>query len=405
MRRRRISIYSRVQATASLKGPWRGEELSSGDESDEDGVDNVEAMSHFNYADSDLPTTFCGIPIRRQRSQQIMPERSELGFQQLEQPPTQLHIDTAASNNDNAETTPTQNIQNCNNNNNGTPSPWRNSKAKQHIITELKDDVSDIHLLIGDYDDNNFKNVNFVKIHQKYADTYKLSQFRENMKRLLRNFRSETGPFKPETIVVEPWYTSVNNVSRGYALLYSLHIDPQKSHTINAMTVEELWESHPEFQKYALDKFKTYNINMKKLTDKKKMLIRYEEAAYHEDMLTLPHATTTSQGYPFWNKHRASKLLEEDETSGVAREMKPQQLWKSRVEYQDFPLAVFRKHIYQERMKQLAAPYWQYKRNKNAKKRFEEVEEMMKEWHQAKFNKSMEGLIADWDNTVHIRDE
>ena len=98
-------------------------------------------------------------------------------------------------------------------------------------------------------------------------------------------------------------------------------------------------------------------------------------------------------------------LLEEDETSGVAREIKPQQLWKSRVEYQDFPLAVFRKHIYQVRTKQLAAPYWQYKRNKNAKKRFEEVEEMMKEWHQAKFNKSMEGLIADWDNTVHIRDE
>ena len=39
MRRKRTSIYSRVQATASLKGPWRGEELSSGDESDEDGVD------------------------------------------------------------------------------------------------------------------------------------------------------------------------------------------------------------------------------------------------------------------------------------------------------------------------------------------------------------------------------
>ena len=378
---------------------------SSEDENNDysDDEDDVASTS----TSSELPLYFCGRMIQRlpNHTPSNDGDTARRSTSMPSHPATPLQINTNASSNDTAASETVETDQSNGNNNNGPPSPWRNSKAKQHIITELKDDVSDIHLLIGDYDDNNFKNVNFVKIHQKYADTYKLSQFRENMKRLLRNFRSETGPFKPETIVVEPWYTSVNNVSRGYALLYSLHIDPQKSSTINAMTVEELWESHPEFQKYALDNFKTYNINMKKLTDKKKMLIRYEEAAYHEDMLTLPHATTTSQGYPFWNKHRASKLLEEDETSGVAREMKPQQLWKSRVEYQDFPLAVFRKHIYQERMKQLAAPYWQYKRNKNAKKRFEEVEEMMKEWHQAKFNKSMEGLIADWDNTVHIRDE
>ena len=217
------------------------------------------------------------------------------------------------------------------------------------------------------------------------------------MKRLLKHFLEKTGPFKVETIAIEPWYTSVKNVSRGYTLLYLLYMDQRKSRAIDAMTVEAIWESHPEFKKYTLDKFKTYNTNMKKLTDKKRMLISKEEAAYHEDMLTIPPATITSRGYPFWNKHPASELLKEDETSGAASEMKPLQLWKSRVEYQDFPLAVFRKHIYQERMKKLAAPYWQYKRNKNAMKKFQEGQQEMKEWHEARFDRNMGGLMADWD--------
>ena len=72
------------------------------------------------------------------------------------------------------------------------------------------------------------------------------------------------------------------------------------------------------------------------------------------------------------------------------------QLWKSRVQYQDFPLLVFCKHIYQERTKQLAAPYWQHTRNKIAQKKFEEAACMLEEWDMVKANRDMKGLIMDW---------
>ena len=58
-----------------------------------------------------------------------------------------------------------------------------------------------------------------------------------------------------------------------------------------------------------------------------------------------------------------------DEEDGTARSMLPRNLWKSRKEYQDFTLKTFRKHIYQERLKQLAAPYWQHKRNEAGEKK------------------------------------
>ena len=89
---------------------------------------------------------------------------------------------------------------------------------------------------------------------------------------------------------------------------------------------------------------------------------------------------------------------------GKAIKMKPQQLWKLREEYQAFPLHIFRKHIYQERTKQLAAPYWQHKRNKNAQKQYEEKEEMLKEWSQAQMNTKIDQLVCDHWETFNLED-
>ena len=96
---------------------------------------------------------------------------------------------------------------------------------------------------------------------------------------------------------------------------------------------------------------------------------------------------------PFWDTHKASELLEVDEESGRAKELKPKALWESRKEYSDFPLCVFCKHIYQLRSKRLAAPFWQYKRNMNARKKYEEVKRMMKEW----CNKQCNEMVDEFD--------
>ena len=267
------------------------------------------------------------------------------------------------------------------------PTPWGKSTAKMRIIEELSDPTSDIHLYVGQYTVGNFGNVNFNTILQKYAgNKYKPCRFRENMKLILAHLHNKTGPFEQsagghQKSKVEKWYTSVNNVSKAYSLLFSLLMNDVSSTALARMSVAEIWQSDELFQQYELEKFKEYYKNMVIRTDKRKQSIRDEYKAYQDDMLKLPRCNKTTRGYPFWETHKASELLEKDEESGRAHELKPMALWKSRTEYQDFPIDVFRKHIYQLRSKRLAAPFWQYKRNMIARMKYEEVERSMKEWH------------------------
>ena len=280
-------------------------------------------------------------------------------------------------------------------------------EIKQHkkkLITELKDETSDIHLLIGPYTESDYSNVKFQQIQEKYARNkgYKASNFKGNFKRLLKNLRNKTGDFKPEKI--EPWYTSAKNVSAAYSLLFNLYMNPKYSRNISRMSGKQVWESNELFQSYDLKQFETYNKNMRALTSKRKELIKEEEESFKKDMLKLPPKETTSRGLPFWHTHKASELLEDhvtNEIEGVIAKVKPQVLWKSQKEYQEFPLTIFRKHIYQERTKRLAAPYWQFKRNANARKTYEEVEEMLKGWDKAQLNMAVETMIGDFE-TVEI---
>ena len=68
------------------------------------------------------------------------------------------------------------------------------------------------------------------------------------------------------------------------------------------------------------------------------------------------------------------------EMTGTIEKMKPQEIWATEEDYQSFDLNVFRKHIYQERRRQLAAPFWQVKRNKNARKQHKQVCEFFSLW-------------------------
>lgn len=246
--------------------------------------------------------------------------------------------------------------------------------------------------MIGRYTEEDFSNVNFRQILQDYAgNKFKLSRFKVNLKLQLIHLLNKTGEFKAET--TPPWYTSANNVSRAYSLLFMLYMDESKSQKVRSMSDEDVWKSHPQFQVYKLEKFKTYNTNMKKLTRLRTELVEGEELSYRQDLLSM--SSQLVRDIPLWNTHAASDMLKthvEDEVCGIIDRKKPQELWKSQKEYQDFPLQIFRKHIYQERQKQLAAPFWQHKRNVNAQKKFEEVDLMLKEWAQAQFNAQVDAL-------------
>ena len=106
---------------------------------------------------------------------------------------------------------------------------------------------------------------------------------------------------------------------------------------------------------------------MKIFVSKKVKLAATEDAIYLEDMQRHSQKQITCRGTPFWSEHAAKKMLDKDLKDGIGQNMKPKELWMSRREYQYFPYNYIHKHVYKVRYKQLAAPYWQVKRNKNGR--------------------------------------
>ena len=93
------------------------------------------------------------------------------------------------------------------------------------------------------------------------------------------------------------------------------------------------------------------------------------------ELAALYISENNKRGYPHWHKHDAKQLLAEDIKQGRNSSRKPQDFQTDRSEYQQFPLAVFRGHIYQENRKQREMPLKIAKRNKLAEKKHQQEAE------------------------------
>jgi hypothetical protein len=221
------------------------------------------------------------------------------------------------------------------------------------------------------------------QIHKKWASRYPLSRFKTNFKNMKTQKRhggkkQQTNSKKKET---EPW-TQRNKVSKACTLLFKLFMDGTSG--IQNMPKEKIWKSHESFQDYPLKDFEEYVNDIVEKTHSRKKLINEEEEAFKAYVRANPRPEFTDRNITFWDTHAADKLLEKDIADGTAGMMASRKdLWLSREEYQAFPLGVFRNHFYQERRKQLAGAYWQYKRNMLAQREHDkQVEEMKDEWHE-----------------------
>ncbi len=98
-------------------------------------------------------------------------------------------------------------------------------------------------------------------IYLKYVNsgTYLYKRFQPNFKSLLDDFREKKGLFDPrlEEADIPKWYTSEKQQSDGYILL--MYLWRHREAEMVTMTAEQIWQSHPEFQRYNLKKFKEYN--------------------------------------------------------------------------------------------------------------------------------------------------
>lgn len=288
------------------------------------------------------------------------------------------------------ETTPRNNnttAEQIDHDDDDTPLPkWNDANEhKQIIIEDLKDSESHIHTIIDD----------MKEVHKKYGSRYQFSKFKGYMKTIMKNYDQKKGPFKD---AIEPFYNRKKVKSQGYALLFTLLMNRETT-GVDKMTIESLWSSHPVFSQYPLDQFKEYYKRMVKLTDKRRKQLDRDVEIFKNHMILFPRGSKTSRGKHFWDTHPSNSLLEDDTKSGKAKELKPKALWESRKEYQEFDLDDFRKHIYQERSKQLAGAYWQHKlRRVAAKKHRREVRKMRRQICQYKSHKDedIQELVDQW---------
>ena len=82
-------------------------------------------------------------------------------------------------------------------------------------------------------------------------------------------------------------------------------------------------------------------------------------------------------------------------TSGGGTSLKPKALWKSRTEYQDFELRTFEFHYHNTKMRLIAAPYWQHRRNITAMREQKKQAELLKrDWDEYVLCEQMKGSIS-----------
>ena len=268
---------------------------------------------------------------------------------------------------------------------------WK--EDRERVVYELKDSTSDIHLLLSAAASSRADKAR--RILEKYAPGQQKKQNRVNsISNLIRDFESNKGRYSlSNTTDNKPEWKN----SKARDLLYKLRL--RRFEGVGAMSSENIYKYHPVFAQYDLGDFKKRDKEMIKLTSKHRERLESDIELFRLHRLKHPQMTISSRGKRIWNNHPAKLKLIADTSSGKAASMKPKQLWETLEEYQDFSLKDFRKHVYQEKYRQLAGPYWQQKRNKAAeKKHYEEVEKMYQEWQDAKLkddgDRIIEGLSA-----------
>ena len=167
---------------------------------------------------------------------------------------------------------------------------------------------------------------------------------------------------KPSAPKPSPWRTS--DAKKDLASL----LDEDSDGRIHAMSVDDVYMLSPLFQVYEKANFKTNLKNLKESIRKtREQAVLHEEALRHDRKLV--PVKPTPRGYPRFDTSVAKQLLEKDVKDNKHKGIKPRIFQQSRPEYLDFPLDVFRKHIYQAEYAQNGRSYWMHKKKTQEEKK------------------------------------
>jgi len=157
---------------------------------------------------------------------------------------------------------------------------------------------------------------------------------------------------------------------------------------VERMSTEGIYQSNEAFQDYSFEQFKRYLSTIRASAKKYNERAEISEREIWSDKMKFPRNSTTIRGYPHWDEHLSSILLTNDVKDGKANRMKPRELHASRKEYKEFPLGVFRDHIYQEKRRQREEAGWVFRRNNKGRKKHEAgINALSDDWNQIKYNK------------------
>ena len=283
------------------------------------------------------------------------------------------------------------------------PIPWKKSSAKEDLVKELLNPTSGI------------RNMSIDEIYQSNAKykCYKYDNFYNNVTRLLKK-HGTTLPSgkkkgnKQDTNKIGSKNTKTSNTknkkkgpewrgSKSKRFLSKLLLD--KTSWIHKKTDDEVYRCQECFMEYDRSVFQKHLNNERKLAEKTSTLVAQQEREFALEQMNNPRKPMTIRGYPFWDSHPANLLLKEDVETGLVSRVKPAELRALRKEYKEFPLKVFRSHIYQEQRERREKDYWVVKRNKNAQRiRDREVKKMKEQWEKDQLDEGMGDVCRQWEH-------
>jgi hypothetical protein len=122
----------------------------------------------------------------------------------------------------------------------------------------------------------------------------------------------------------------------------------------DTMEAKEVYGLCPLFKEYNFDRFKHNLKTLREAVAKDYDRMAEDMEAFSHDV-ALVKILSEKDGpqplpYPKWHQHEARHLLEKDVANGLHLSLEPREIYQldDRNPYRDFPLDVFRNHIYQE---------------------------------------------------------
>ena len=219
---------------------------------------------------------------------------------------------------------------------------WKNSKAKAMLRKEIE---------AGNVDQNTDKDALHAS-HSEYKKWDK-AQFKRNLKALIK---AVLNPNKKNKV---KWYKS-----EAKKLLREDII----ANKVSVMTDPKVvYEMRPEYKDFDFEKFKTNLANLIEAVFRDYERMMTDCDAYGHDLCRLADLREGKVIKIPWHKSEAKPLLEKDMDVGKHLDMKPKDLYRSRLQYRAFSLEEFRKRIHQEKDKRAKE---EHRINKKQKRTF-----------------------------------